>query len=76
MTAGGYRIVTARHGEVIAEHTALTLNDAWLDILTDGLPSTMTLKDAWSLLGQITAEGGVIELPAGIVITVTRRGAR
>jgi len=66
-----FTITTTRNGNVISTHTATTLDAAYLDILTDGLPPAMPLEEAWSLLGQVTAEGGTIELPSGILITVT-----
>lgn len=66
----GFVITTWRDGAEIAKHSATTLEAAWLDVLTDGFPSSMSVKEAVDRLGQITAEGGTVVLPDGIVITV------
>jgi hypothetical protein len=66
-----FLIVVTQSKTVVSVHTATSLEAVHMDLITDGLPATMQIKDAVSLLGQITVDGGVIALPGGGLITVT-----
>ncbi len=67
-----YRITQTRDGQPITDPSEFATFDLVLrELIEDGLPNDMSIREAVEHLRRVSAEkGGVMELPHGIVITV------